>query len=72
MSENQYLYNKERNLSVSLSEQCPNTRPASISQSILKINTSMDSPDTGAAVKNILEVIGKQTEKFEHKNCAET
>ena len=32
----------------------------------------MDSPDTGAAVKNILEVIGKQTEKFEHKNCAET
>ena len=32
----------------------------------------MDSPDTGAAVKNILEVIGEQTEKFEHKNCAET
>ena len=33
---------------------------------------SMDSLDDGEAVKNILEVIGKQTEKFEHKNCAET
>ena len=67
-----HLYNKERNLCVSLSEQCPNTRPASISRPILQLITSMDSPDTGVDVKNILEVIGEQTEKFEHKNCAET
>ena len=60
------------NLTVSLSEQCPDTCPASISWPILELNTSMDFPDPEIDEKNILEVIVEQTEKFKHKNYADT
>ena len=43
---------------------CPDTRHASISRPISKLSTSTDSPGTGAAVKNTLDVIGGQTKKF--------
>ena len=46
---------------------CSNPRPTSISQPISNLSTSTDSPSTGAVVKTILEAIGAQTKKFQHK-----